>query len=681
MRVRLALLFLLALVVPALGDAPQRNHAVTVDDYFTIASPVEVAQSPDGTAVAYTEARWDKDADDRKTDLWVVHGKTGKPRRLTFDRCGANTVRWSPDGREIYFAARRSRAGEKKPPFDGKAQVWKVKASGGSPEAVTRVTGGLETFDLAIDGLSVWYVVQESQTSGAWKALKEQFKDLEYGHGVGKVSQVHRLNLENWRDEKVIDDKRVVRELALSPDGKRLAMITTPDDTVVSFEGQSRVEVFDVEARKTTVVPDKLYRADAPSRYGWLERLAWSGDSQALAFGIAFDAYPAEVLVADFAGGAPEVARVRRPAGLSVRGYGSPLAWANNTDLLFLGEEKARVRLCCVRGIRGGKQGEMQVWTPGDVVVEAISSAKGKAAVVLGTPTSFREVALTDAGAKPRILTDLNPQTATWKLPSVSIAKWKGARGDTVEGILELPPDHKPGKPIPLVVAIHGGPTAAVYYQRTFDLWENNLLLAAKGYALLCPNYRGSSGYGDKFLTDLVGKENDIEVEDILKGTDSLVERGLADPKRLGVMGWSNGGYLTNCLIAKTTRFKAASSGAGIVDTVMEWGANDEPAYMVVLKGGLPWEKPDVYRKTSPTYRLDRIRTPTMIHVGGADERCPPGHSRMLYRALKLYNKVPTQLIVYPGEPHGLTKYKNRKAKLTWDLAWFDRHLLDKKAK
>jgi dipeptidyl aminopeptidase/acylaminoacyl peptidase len=200
-------------------------------------------------------------------------------------------------------------------------------------------------------------------------------------------------------------------------------------------------------------------------------------------------------------------------------------------------------------------------------------------------------------------------------------------------------------------------------------------LLPAKGYALLSPNYRGSTGYGDKFLIDLVGRENDIEVTDILKGVDFLIEEGIADPDRLGVMGWSNGGYLTNCILTKTTRFKAASSGAGIVDSVMEFGSNDEPAYPLVFNKGFPWTTPEIYHRSSATYQLDKIRTPTLIHVGGNDERCPPAQSRFLHRVLKEYLKVPTELLVYPGEPHGLTKYKNRKAKMEWDLAWFDKYI------
>jgi dipeptidyl aminopeptidase/acylaminoacyl peptidase len=682
MRIRLALSLLLLALLPLSAGADELSptHAVTVDDYFTLAGPTEVALSPDGENVAYAEARWDKDAGDRKADLWVVSVKTGKARRLTAERFGVNTLRWSPDARSIFFAGKQSREGAKNPPFNGKTQVWRVSLSGGPAEAVTRLPDGIDTFDLSGDGRSLWYVTSEERKAGAWKDLRDKFKDVEYGQpDETKISLLHRLDLESWRVEKV-NKGRVIRELAVAPDGRRVAMITTPDGTVATFEGQSRVEVYDTRTHKTIIVPDRLFRAEAPSPYGWLERPAWSGDSEAVAFNVIFDGYPAEILVADLADSEPKMTRLKRPGNVMVRGYGSPVAWSGKSDLLFLGEEKARVRLCCAAGIRSGKE-EIQVWTPGEVVVSGLSAGFGRTAVILGTPTQFHEVALADPDGKPRVLTDLNPQTRTWKMPSVSVATWKGARGDTVEGVLELPPDHKPGTPLPLVVAIHGGPTAAVYCERSFDLWEDRMLLAARGYALLCPNYRGSSGYGDRFLTDLVGHENDIEVEDILKGVDALVEKKIADPDRLAVMGWSNGGYLTNCVLTKTTRFKAASSGAGIVDTVMEWGANDEPAYMAVLKQGLPWSNPDAYRKTSPTYQLNKIRTPTLIHVGGSDERCPPSHSRMLYRALKLYNKVPTELLIYPGEPHGPMKYQNRKAKMEWDIAWFERYVLGKKEK
>jgi dipeptidyl aminopeptidase/acylaminoacyl peptidase len=308
----------------------------------------------------------------------------------------------------------------------------------------------------------------------------------------------------------------------------------------------------------------------------------------------------------------------------------------------------------------------------------------GKRKVVLGGATNqFPELYdVSDGWSNASRLTDLNPHTRTWKLPEIKHVTWKAPDGTEVGGVLELPPGHRVGDRVPLIVGLHGGPTTSVTVGLAFDMYLGRVWLPAKGYAVLCPNYRGSTGYGDAFLTQLVGRENDVEVKDIQAGVIHLVKQGIADPQRLGVMGWSNGGFLTNCLITQKDspfQLKAASSGASILDNVIEWGTNDEPAYPKVFKKGHPWETPEIYHRTSPTYGLGNVRTPTLIHVGEKDERCPPGHSRMLYRALKEYVNVPTELIVYPGEPHGLGKYAHRKAKMEWDLAWFDRYMLGKK--
>jgi dipeptidyl aminopeptidase/acylaminoacyl peptidase len=370
---------------------------------------------------------------------------------------------------------------------------------------------------------------------------------------------------------------------------------------------------------------------------------------------------------------------MKRPDGVHVRGYGSPLRWRDGRTLGYLGESAGRVG---VYGYRAESNGSLGV-LPKDAVVSAFDfgPTPGAVAVTLeGSPTEFPDIYL--HVGEPKKLTRLNPQVARWKLPTVRHVTWKAPDGIEVGGVLELPADYKGTGKLPLVVGIHGGPTSSAKAALEYDPHNGRLYFAARGYAALFPNYRGSTGYGDKFLTQLIGRENDVEVKDILAGIRHLVEQGIADPERVAVMGWSNGGYLTNCLIAledPPVKFKAASSGAGILDTEAQWGFNDEPAYMMVFKKGLPWEAPDAYRKASPTYGLGNVTTPTLIHVGGKDERCPPGHSRMLYRALKEYRKVPAELVVYPDEPHGLAKYTSRKAKMEWDLAWFDRYVRGKK--
>jgi dipeptidyl aminopeptidase/acylaminoacyl peptidase len=300
--------------------------------------------------------------------------------------------------------------------------------------------------------------------------------------------------------------------------------------------------------------------------------------------------------------------------------------------------------------------------------------------LVMGSSKSMGELYATSwkAGGEMKKLFDLNPQSANWKLPTIKHITWKAKDGSTCGGVLELPAGYDGKTKLPLVVSIHGGPTTSTKACLEYDPHNGRLYFSAHGYAVLQPNYRGSTGYGDQYLTDLIGKENDVDVSDIVDGVMHLVKEGIADPERVASMGWSNGGYLTNCLITKKNlpfKLKAASSGAGIVDTVLEWGSNDEPAYPKAFKKGHPWETPDVYKQTSPTYGLGNVTTPTLIHVGGNDERCPPGNSRMLYRALKEFVNVPTELVVYPGEPHGLTKKSHRKAKMEWDLAWFEKYL------
>ena len=422
---------------------------------------------------------------------------------------------------------------------------------------------------------------------------------------------------------------------------------------------------------------------------GW-RSLAWNPDGTRFAFCAVFDAYPAEVIIGELGGGKWTTSRMDRKkfhppeaikSAFQVRGYGSPLLWLDSNSLAYLQDNAGEVRSRTY--VIKGQFNETATHVGPEVVRPPVCYAvdvRGMERVELGGgPNGFPVLHVLSAGREATTLFDPNPHTKTWKFPSIEHVTWKAPDGASVGGPLELPYGWKKGdEPLPLVVAIHGGPTTASYADLRFDPHNGRLYFAAKGYAVLCPNYRGSTGYGDKFTTDLIGNENDLDVKDTLAGIQHLIKEGIADPERVAVMGWSNGGYLTNCLITMKNppvKIKAASSGAGILDTVAEWGFNDEPAYPMVFKKGLPWEVPDNYKKTSPTYGIGNVTTPTLIHVGGNDDRCPPGHSRMLYRALKEYKKVPTELCVYPGQPHGLGTLTFRTAKMEWDLAWFEKYM------
>jgi len=665
-RALITLIVTVLMFAAVLAGETERTHVVEPVDYFSIGSIPQVAVSPGGKRVVWLESRWDQDLDGRNGDLWLLDLPDGEPRRLTFDPAGEGNPVWSADGRQIYYTAGYRRSGEDKPPYDGKRQVWRLGVDGGEPQAVTRVGGGIDLYDLAGDGKALYYTVQVETTDDDWKAMRQEHDGLEYGHGVGNRSRLFRLDLVTWRTRMLLDTGRVVTSLAVADNG-RIAMVTSPDEEKIYNEGWSRVEVLEPGAEQVQVVTPDGWRDGHHSPYGWINEVVWSGGGDRIGFSVDFDGYPTRIFAVHWDRAEPVLKELSRPEGVSVEG--GTLGFRGD-ELCFIGDDHARFRVYAENG---------RLLTPGDIAAKTFAfSRDGKVQVVVAaTLTTPPDLFRFDGQGSMDRLTRINPQVDGWKIPQISLVQWEGDGGKTVEGILEFPADYKPSDgPIPMVVMLHGGPTSATPYQFRFWIYGRTLL-PARGIAVLSPNYRGSTGYGDQFLMDLVGRENDVDVLDILAGVDAMVGRGIADPDRLGVMGWSNGGFLTNCLITRTERFKAASSGAGVIDQVLQWGIEDTPGHVInFMEGNYPWTDPAEYQAGSPLFALGKVTTPTLIHVGGNDPRVPAAHSRALYRGLKYYVNVPTELVVYPGAFHGLSTWKHRLAKMEWDLAWFERYLL-----
>jgi dipeptidyl aminopeptidase/acylaminoacyl peptidase len=656
------------------GPSKKRTHDIQPDDYFTIAQISNCELSPDGRFVAYTERRWDQSINRQNSDLWVVEMSSKQSRRLTLDPAADGSAQWNPDSRYIYFVSNRKQANE-----TAARQVWRIAPDGSALQQITRVEGGIAFFELSRDGSALYYTLSKKHIADEWKELRTRFENIEYGHGRINVTQVWKLDLQTWRSEKIVDDNRVISHMAVSADQRHVAFISRPDNTLLSNEGWSRVELYDAETGKVSIITAEGWREAHPSPYGWLGSLGWSADDQALVFTVAFDGYPAEIYIAEFRADGISLQMMKRPEMVTLRS-GSVRWHSRNRHLYFLGQKRARQRLYRLSQVRNGAYREAKELSGGDVVVDAFSFVGENLVVIKGGQTYPQDIYRVAKSGEYDRLTRINPQIDTWKLPKISIVQWYGADGQPVEGILELPPDHDGESPLPMIVQIHGGPTSATMYRFQFST-GGRTLFPSQGYALLSPNYRGSTGYGDKFMIDLIGQENKIEVRDILAGVKAMVDRGIADSSKLGVMGWSNGGFLTNCLISTTDQFAAASSGAGVVSQVMEWGLEDTPGHVINYMVGLPWHKQEAYRAASPLYNLHKVVTPTLIHVGANDERVPAAHAKTLYRALQHYLDVDTELVIYLGEGHGLSQYDHRKAKMEWDLAWFDKYLGDTPAK
>ena len=648
---------------------------ITIDDYFSLAWMHGCDLSGDGSRVAFAEGRWDEELDRRNTDLWVVNRDGSSPRRLTFDSVNEGSPTWAADGQWLYYTCTRGSRGDAAPQ-NGRRQVWRMRPDGTDRIAVTHLPTSISLWELVAGDRWLYYTISTNeQEADPWKALRREHDGVEYGHGRVDFSELWRLDLQTWRSERIWDAQRVIVDMAVSPDGSQVALVTTPDGRLITNEGWSELDLLDVESGEFQRLPSTLWRDEAPSPYGWVEAPNFSSDGRRLAFTVDFDGFPREIIVASL-GKEITLQRVARPGDVSVD---SEARWLPGShDLAFTAQRGVLRPVIRVSGIGDGRQGAHATLTPPGWCTWAWDvGPRGRLVSVGGTGEAMSVLASVDAvGA--RTIHDPNPQAASWALPTISTVQWEADDGTRIEGVLELPAgyDAETEGPLPMYVFLHGGPTSAVSAMVSFSAGGRGLL-ASDGWAVFCPNYRGSTGYGDEFLIELVGRENDVELGDILAGVDAMVAAGIADPERLAVGGWSNGGYLTNCVIAATDRFKAASSGAGVFDQTMQWSIEDTPGHVVNYAGGLPWEVAEEMRRMSPLYDAHRITTPTIIHVGERDERVPAEHARALFRALHDYVGTPAQLLVYIGEGHGLMRMSNRRARMEWDRAWLRHWVLD----
>lgn len=658
--------------------ASQRDHTITTDDFFSVAGMGGVQLSPDGRQAVWLESRWDKELDKAQRDLWLVNTKSSQSQRLTFTNESESSPQWSPDSQYIYYLGQQGDK-EGKAPFNAKRQVFRLNVSTLQSVPVTKEKRGVKSYQLSQDGKQLYFTTsKESQDDDTWAGMRTSHSAPQYGHGKQDTNPLYKLDLQHYTQTLLLDDDKVVWEFSVSNDGGKIARITTTDTELVFLEGWSNIEVFNTSDASNKVFEDSAWREQAPSPYGWLLGLSWHDDNQQLAFRIDYDGHPGQLFVNQT--NQDKLLEISRPGEATLNG--SNINWRPDSDeICYRGSDHGRVKLFCTE-VDDGKQGDTRTVVNGDLVIGSYSFSHNgkKLAFSHNGLDHFYDMFIADANskrAKYKRITNINPQVDTWVLPQISTVSWQAPDGSTVEGILDLPAGYKPEDgALPLIVQIHGGPTSATPFALQHRSYGRSTF-TANGWALLSPNYRGSTGYGDKFLTDLVGHEHEIEVQDILAGVDYLIAEGIADKDKMAVMGWSNGGYLTNALIATTERFKAASSGAGVFDQRLQWILEDTPGHVInFMDGKQPWEDPQLYSHGSSLTYADKIKTPTLIHIGENDARVPLGHAQGLYRALRHYLNVPVELVVYPGEGHGLSKYQHRKAKMEWDQRWFNYYVL-----
>jgi dipeptidyl aminopeptidase/acylaminoacyl peptidase len=625
--------------------------------------------SPDGAQIVFLRSDADWHANKRIAHVWRAMVATGATTQLTTGAEGETSPRWSPDGRTVAFIAKRA--------GDEVAQIYLLPVAGGEASRLTAHDTAPTAFAWMPNGQAILFVAPEAKTAA--EKAREKAKDDVYAFDED-YKQTHL-----WRVElpapmlaatagasrqttahvtRLTGGDFAIGTFRISRDGRRIVHQRLPNP-LFGVSDRGEVWVMDADGQ----------HAAAVTANGIAETNATlSPDGREVLFTSAANArlesyHNGKVFAVGVGGGAP---RLVTPADFAYEVERAE--WSRDgRSIYFTANTGLRTQLFVVAAAGGAPR----ALTTGDHTLLGWSYFAGPDAHVFGLdePANAGDVHLLGAGGPPARITHVFDDLAkAFRLPRVEAITWTAADGATIEGLLYYPLDYTPGRRVPLVVQTHGGPASSDRFG--FGAWISyTAVLAAKGYAVLKPNYRGSTGYGDAFLRDMVGHYFKNAHLDVMAGVDALVARGIADPDRLVKMGWSAGGHMTNKLITFTDRFKAASSGAGAANWVSMYGQSDVRSYRTPWFGGTPWQAGapiDVYWDQSPIRDVAKVKTPTIFIVGDKDPRVPLPQSIEMHRALKSLG-VPTTLYVAPREQHGFVELRHQLTKINVELEWFER--------
>jgi len=696
----------LAVAVLAGAVVAQAPRPMTFMDVMEMRSVGGGQLSPDGARAVYTVSIPHWKSGKAYTDLFLADVATGRSRQLTFTREKSETgPQWAPDGQRIAFLSDR----------EGSQQVYLMAADGGEARKLTEAKDGVHAFAFSRDG-----------------------KLLVFSAGKPEERQLSLVDLaaEDFTVTALPRHATPIRDFALAEDGSRV-FFTSPDRQ--DKDDQKRKEKkFDVRIADPEQPPVHLWSLDLKERK---EQRRTEGDGFTVAgFQLSKDGRWASYRARPTARHLGDI--VQEEASLHLLDLGSGQARTvlekfaqfsafspDSRALVYVAPERfERLRNeklwvvptaggpaknllagrdLSVGGASWGEDSQTLYFTAAvgvDQHLFALSVAdaalrqltRQQGVIGGGYQTEARAFLLTRS--QPRQpqeyfvakvgtigdpacwvkVSDANPQVAKLALGETEVRRWKAKDGTEVEGLLIKPLGYQQGQRYPLIVQLHGGPAAAELrgFQGRYVTYPH--LYAAAGYAVLQPNYRGSTGYGEAFTRQIGGNFMRLSYGDIISGVDSLIAEGVADPDRLGMMGWSAGGHLSSWTLTQTDRFKAISTGAGAVNWISMYAESDVQSVREFYLGGRPYDAWDNFLEESALKFIKNARTPTLIHVGEADQRVPKPQSDELYMALKKLG-VPVEYIVYPGMPHGLTEPRYQLVKMVAEFNWFEKWIKGRK--
>ncbi len=669
-----SLVLVLWLPIRAQESAPKPDPAtprnITIDDYFQIREASQPELSPDGQWVAYVVRTRMLKEDKNEQRLWMISAHGGEPIPMTAEGVSSSHPRWSPDGKFLAFLSSRN---------NGKTQVWLLNRLGGEAAHLTDIPQGVDDFEWSPDSTRLVLVLRDPKPEDL-EAAKDKDKDKPAAAPKPKTPPPFVIDrLQFKRDTVGYLDRRRTHLYVFDTTSKKATQVTSGDfdDSEPAWSPDGLSLAF--TSNRSTPDPDRTYNSDIwvvatsntdkgvhltqiTTNPGPDRSPAWSPDGKWIAFVSQTDVQAMiyathHLAIAPSSGG---VARVLTTAfDRSVR---RPRFSVDGRSIYFIADDDGTENLCRI-AVTGG---EVTHPIGGRLVVASYSLSKdGAIAAQISTLDRPDEIFLSNEKDLTRLTKTNDALFSQLRLAQADYVHFKSKDGTSVSGYLYKPVDYAPGKKVPTLLNPHGGPVG----QYSASFYHLAQLYAANGYAVLLPNPRGSSGYGQKFCEAIFADWGNKDFQDDMAMVDYAVAQGIAEPDKLGVGGWSYGGMSTDFIIAQTTRFKAAISGAGIALMTSGYG-HDQYIRDYDSELGRPWENKAGWEKISPYYRVNNITTPTLFMGGDVDWNVPIIGGEQMYQALKSLGRT-TELVVYPGEFHGFTMPSHIKDRLERYLAWY----------
>jgi dipeptidyl aminopeptidase/acylaminoacyl peptidase len=644
---------------------PQERHDPptewTPDVLLQYRNVGQVRVSPDGKLVAYTvtEAVMEDEKSDFLTQLHLANADGSQTRQITFAEKSSYNPQWSPDGQWLAFTSAR---GEK-------ANLYRLSVHGGEAEPLTDVKSDVGDFRWSPDSQHIAYLMTDAKTEAEEKTEKAK-DDWYWVEEDLKYSRLYVISV-----EKDAEGKRTPRLLTTedyqvtggafdwSPDGKALAYSHT---RTPSADDWLSADISAVDLVSGAVTP--LVATPAAE-----SQPLYSPDGKWIAFAATAIpprwAFERTIHIIPASGGTPRALPATFDAQPDMVG------WTADSKCLYFRESHGTTHQIATMDI---ETGEIAPFPPvsGLVTELNLNYTRTHLGFRLETPDQPVEAYISPVGAlEPVQVSQANTNFPRLPLGKTEVVRWKGADDWEIEGLLTYPTDYTPGQHVPLLLVIHGGPAGV--FNQAFTAVPSMYPIAAfaaRGYAVLRGNPRGSSGYGKAFRFANMKDWGGGDYQDLMRGVDHVIAQGIADPDRLGVMGWSYGGFMTSWVLTHTHRFQAASVGAGVTNLVSFTGTADIPGFIPDYFGGQPWEQETVYNAHSPVSQAKGARTPTLIQHCEGDKRVPISQGYELYNALKQQG-VKVRMLVAPRQDHGPREPKIARKLMQTNLDWFDSYL------